>query len=376
MKSQLALWKQILVIVVLFGVGYGVWHQRERVMQFTGISFGQETKREGRRGGGDNKVPVIVEQVTLTKAVDTIEAVGSGLANRSITIFPKVSGLITEIDFQAGRRVKQGDVILKLDDAQTQIAVRIAETKLAEAKRILERSVALLPRQAIAQATVDTARTAVKTAELELEQAREAFEDRTILAPFDGILGIPQVELGERISETTPVTSLDDRSVIIVEFDVPETYLKRLTRGQRITATTHGFRGQELEGEITQINSRIATATRSVRVRAMLRNVDDQRRAGMSFNVSITLEGAAYPTIPELALLWERDGAYIWRINQEGKAERVTVALVKRVQGRILVDGDLAAGQLVVVEGTQRLRPGREVSFDDPGTAGQGKAGL
>jgi multidrug efflux pump subunit AcrA (membrane-fusion protein) len=96
----------------------------------------------------------------------------------------------------------------------------------------------------------------------------------------------------------------------------------------------------------------------------------------MSFNVSITLEGAEYPTIPELALLWERDGAYIWRINQEGKAERVTVALVKRVQGRILVDGDLAAGQLVVVEGTQRLRPGREVSFDDPGTAGQGKAGL
>jgi RND family efflux transporter MFP subunit len=222
MKSQLALWKQILVIVVLFGVGYGVWHQRERVMQFTGISFGQETKREGRRGGGDNKVPVIVEQVTLTKAVDTIEAVGSGLANRSITIFPKVSGLITEIDFQAGRRVKQGDVILKLDDAQTQIAVRIAETKLAEAKRILERSVALLPRQAIAQATVDTARTAVKTAELELEQAREAFEDRTILAPFDGILGIPQVELGERISETTPVTSLDDRSVSVVEFDVAD----------------------------------------------------------------------------------------------------------------------------------------------------------
>jgi RND family efflux transporter MFP subunit len=375
MKSQLALWKQILVIVVLGGVGYGVWHQRERVMHFTGISFGQEAQREGRRGGGDRKVPVIAEQVTMTKAIDTIEAVGSGLANRSVMIFPKVSGLITEIDFRAGQRVKQGDVILKLDDAQTKIAVSIAEAKLAEARRILERSVALLPKQAIAQATVDTARTAVRTAELELEQAKEAFEDRTIVAPFDGVLGIPQVELGERVSETTPITSLDDRSVIIVEFDVPEAHLKQLKRGQKITVTTHGFRGQELDGEITQINSRIETATRSVRVRAMLRNAEDQLRAGMSFNVTMTLEGAEYPTIPELALLWERDGSFVWRIAQ-GKAERVTVALVKRLQGRILVDGDLAAGQLVAVEGTQRLRAGREVSFEEPAAAGQGKAGL
>jgi RND family efflux transporter MFP subunit len=318
---------------------------------------------------------VIAEQVTMTKAIDTIEAVGSGLANRSVMIFPKVSGLITEIDFRAGQRVKQGDVILKLDDAQTKIAVSIAEAKLAEARRILERSVALLPKQAIAQATVDTARTAVRTAELELEQAKEAFEDRTIVAPFDGVLGIPQVELGERVSETTPITSLDDRSVIIVEFDVPEAHLKQLKRGQKITVTTHGFRGQELDGEITQINSRIETATRSVRVRAMLRNAEDQLRAGMSFNVTMTLEGAEYPTIPELALLWERDGSFVWRIAQ-GKAERVTVALVKRLQGRILVDGDLAAGQLVAVEGTQRLRAGREVSFEEPAAAGQGKAGL
>jgi len=181
--------------------------------------------------------------------------------------------------------------------------------------------------------------------------------------------------LGERVSETTPITSLDDRSVIIVEFDVPETYLKQLARSQKITATTHGFRGQELEGEITQINSRIETATRSVRVRAMLRNTEDQLRAGMSFNISMTLEGGEYPTIPELSLLWERDGAYVWRIAQ-GKAERVTVALVKRLQGRVLVDGDLAPGQLVVVEGTQRLRPGREVSFQEPGTTDQGRAGL
>jgi len=364
------------VIVLLCGVGYGVWHERERITQVTGISFGKENERQGRRGGrGDHKVPVIVEAVKLAQAVDRIASIGNGLANRSITIYPEVSGIVSEIDVRAGQPVKQGDVLMKLDDAQAKIAVRIAETKLADAQRTLGRNLALLPKKAVAEMTVDTARTAVRTAELELEQAKELLADRTIRAPFDGVLGIPQVDRGDRVSETTAITSLDDRSVIIVEFDVPEIYLKRLKRGQKITATSAGFRGQQFEGEITQINSRVETATRAVRVRAALHNPNDTLRAGMSFNVSMTLQGGEYPVIPELALLWERDGAYVWRISQ-GKAERVTVSVVKRAQGRILVEGDLAGGQLVVVEGTQRLRPGREVSFEEPSAASREEAGL
>lgn len=375
MKTQISLWKQFLAIAIIGAVGYGVWHQRERVMQLTGISFGKESERGGRRGRGGDQVPVIVEPVRTAQAVDRIQAIGNGLANRSITIFPEVSGVISEIDFKAGQRVQQGDLLVKLDDAQARIAVSIAETKLADAKRTLERNLALLPKRAVAEVTVDTSRTAVKTAELELAQAKEALADRTIRAPFDGVLGIPQVDLGDRVSDTTAITSLDDRSVIIIAFDVPEIYLKQLKRGQTVTATNAGFRGQVFEAEITEINSRIDTATRAVRVRAALQNPDDTLRSGMSFNVSMTLEGAEYPVIPELALLWERSGSYVWRISQ-GKAERVTVAVVKRVDGTILVDGALSDGQLVVVEGTQRLRPGREVSFDEPSTADRGKAGL
>lgn len=379
MQGQLALWKQLLFIVVLGAAGYGLWHERDRVTELTGISFGQEAgeERQGRRGrgrGGD-AVPVIVEPIKMVQAVDTIQAVGTGRANRSITIYPEVSGIVSEIDFEAGQGVEKGDVLLELDNAQARIAVNIAETRLADANRTLSRSRTLLERNAIAEATFQTAETAVRTAELELEQAQEALAERTILAPFDGVLGIPQVETGDRVSDSTAITSLDDRSTIIVAFDVPEIYVNRLREGHKVTATTAGLRGREFEGEIAQINSRVDPVTRAVRVRAALANPDDVMRGGMSFNVNLILEGGTYPSIAELALLWERGGSYVWRVS-DGKVERVGVEVVKRTNGRVLVDGEISEGQLVVVEGTQRLRPGREVNFERPDTTIEGTAGL
>lgn len=373
MKKQFALWKQVLLIAALLGGGYGV-------LYLTGIigssddSQSQETQRR-KRGSRNNSVPVIVERVKSSWAVDKIQAIGNGLAKRSITLSPKVSGIIAQIDFTAGQHVKTGDVIAKLDDAHEKIAVQLAEEKLVDARRTLKRNLSLLPSKAVPAATVDTARTAVKTAELELQKAKQALADRSIVAPFDGVLGIPQVDLGDRVSETTAVASLDDRSVIVVEFEAPEIYHKRLAIGHKIDAASPGFRGQHFIGKIVEIDSRVDKTTRSVKIRAELPNLDDRLRAGMSFMVSLTLQGGEYPTIAELALLWERDGAYVWRVTN-GKAEKVKVSVVKRVAGRVLVDGDLAEGQLVIVEGTQRLRPDRPVHFDAPQATDKGKAGL
>jgi RND family efflux transporter MFP subunit len=373
MKKQFALWKQVLLIAALLGGGYGVLYLTG-VIDSTGGSQSQDSQKQ-KRSGRDNSVPVIVELVKLSKAADKIQAIGNGLAKRSITLFPKVPGIVSEIEFQAGQHVKTGDVILKLDDAHEKIAVRLAEEKLVDARRTLKRNLSLLPNKAVAEAAVDTARTAVKTAELELQKAKETLSDRSITAPFDGVLGIPQVELGDRVSETTTIASLDDRSTIVVEFEVPEIYLRRLSLGHKIDAMSASFRDKHFTGKIIEIDSRISKTTRSVNIRAELPNPDDHLREGMSFVVNLTLEGNEYPMIAELALLWERDGAYVWRVT-DVKAEKVKVSVVKRVAGRILVDGKLGEGQLVVVEGTQRLRPGRQVQYDKPQSVNNGKAGL
>ncbi len=373
MKKQFALWKQVLLITALLGGGYGLLYLAG-VIGSTGSPTDDKTQSR-KHNGKNSSVPVIVKPVKLEKAVDKIQAIGNGLAKRSITLYPKVSGIISQIDFKAGQHVKIGELIVKLDDANEKIAVRLAEEKLAEARLSLKRNLSLLPHKAVAETEVDTMRTAVKTAELELQKTKQALAERSIVAPFDGVLGIPQVELGDRVSETTAIASLDDRSVLVVEFEVPEIYLKRLMLGQKINATSAGFRGQHFTGKIIEIDSRVNKTTRSIKIRAELPNPDDRLRAGMSFMVSLTLEGGEYPTIAELALLWERDGAYVWRVSN-GKAEKVKVSVVKRVAGHILVDGDLTEEQLVVVEGTQRLRPGRGVSFDAQQAMDKGKAGL
>jgi len=375
MKRQLAIWKQLLVIAILTGAGYAAWDQRERLSNLTGISLSKEAPQERRSRGGSDAVPVIVERVSLSRAVDRVQAIGDGRAKRSVTIYAEVSGIVSEIDFEAGQQLEKDEVILRLNDAEERIAVRIAEAKLAEARRKVERYEALVDRNAIATATVDTARTELKTAGLEVEKAQEALADRTLRAPFDGVVGIPQVELGDRVTDSTAITSFDDRSVILVEFEVPEIYLKRIKVGHPITATTAGFRGRTFEGRVTEINSRVDPQSRAVRLRAALDNPEDVLRGGMSFTVKLVLDGGEYPAIPELSLLWGREGSHVWAVK-DGKAEKVAVTVVKRAEGRVLVAGSLAPGQLVVVEGTQRLRPGREVKFDRPDATATSEAGL
>jgi RND family efflux transporter MFP subunit len=376
MTRQVAIWKQLFVITILAGFGYAAWEQRARISEFTGISFSKEASERSRRGGrSSDGVPVIVEPVTLAQSVDRVQAIGDGRSKRSVTLYPEVSGLVSEIDFDAGDRLEEGDVVVKLNDREERLTVDIAKAKVAEARRKVDRYEALIGRNAIPMAQVDTARSELRTAELELEQARESLSDRTVRAPFSGVVGIAQVEVGDRVSDATAITNLDDRSRIFVEFEVPEIYLTRIEVGQPITATSASFRDRTFEGRVTEINSRIDPQSRSVRLRAALKNSDDLLRGGMSFNVTITLEGERYPSIPELSLLWARDGSHVWSVA-DGKAEKVPVSVVKRADGRVLVAGDLKAGQLVVVEGTQRLRPGRALSFDRPEATAQKEAGL
>jgi RND family efflux transporter MFP subunit len=308
--------------------------------------------------------------------VDIIRAVGTGRAERSVTLYPKQSGLVASVELTAGQQVEEGKELIRLDDSQEKLAVGLAEAKFNEAQRNLERSTSLLTRDAVSQVTVDTAKTALETTRLELEQVKQSLADRTIRAPFAGVVGIPGVEEGDFVTQSTALITLDDRSTITLEFDVAELFLGRLKKGLEVEATNGGFQNRVFKGAIASIDSRIEATTRSVRVRAELPNADDLLRAGMSFVVTVRLEGDEYPTIDELAIRWEREGAYVWRIA-DNKADKVRIEVIKRLEGRVFVSGDLKEGELIAVEGTQRLRPGREVTFAEPAPeAAAGSAGL
>lgn len=319
----------------------------------------------GGSGGGNTKkaepaTPVLVEALELAANRITVRAIGTGRALRSAAIHPAVSGEVVEVAFKAEQRVKKGQALLRLDAEHQRLALRLTEVAAKEAGRRLKRLEKLAPSGAASRARLESAQSDLESARLRLAQAKADLADRTVYAPFDGVVGLTELDRGDRVSVSTAVTTLDDRSSILVEFTVPEDYAAGLRLGDAVTVKPWSLPGREIEGIATALGSRIDKATRSLAVRAKIPNGDDAIRPGSSFEVQFGFTGARFPRVREVAVSWSRDGAYLWRVAG-GKAEKVFVKLVRRERGRLLVDGPLKQGDLIVVEGVQGLRPGQGV---------------
>ncbi len=328
-------------------------------------------KLNKKNNRGEKKAPVIVEAVTETSNDNIIEAIGDGRAIRFVTLYTNTPGEITEFSLKAGDNVKKDDIILKLNSQKAELGVKVAKTKLLEAERKVERAQQLRRQNVTSQANVEDADTILARAKLELEQATEALSDRVLRAPFSGVLGIPKVEVGDRVAINSEIVTLDDRTSLTVEFNIPEHFHADIKPGLEVKASTPSVSDKYFIGSVSSIDSRIEAASRSVKVRATIPNKDDMLRPGMSFAVEIIIRGEQRSTIPELALQWGKGESYVWRILN-GKAQRVVVKMVKRVSSNILVEGDIKKGDLIVIEGVQRLRPGIPVEFkNDSNNTGQ-----
>lgn len=310
---------------------------------------------------GERTVQVIARPVELTSNDRVFEAIGTGRARLSIEIYPAVAGEVTEVAFEAGLKVERGDVLVRLDADDERLAVRLAEVQLEDARNLLARYEQAVTDGAVPESEVDAARADVMAAEVALDQAKLALRDRSVRAPFTGHVGIPAVDPGDRIDTSTVVTGLDDRSVLHVDFEIPEALASALVdashAARSVRATTPAWPGREFEGTIGAAEARVDPDRRTLMVRASLVNADDALRPGMSFNTRWRIPGGTFPTVPEIALQWGPDGSFVW-VVREGRAERVAANVVARRFGRVLLDGDLAADERVVVEGLQRLKSG------------------
>jgi RND family efflux transporter MFP subunit len=350
--------RQIVISALLVAGAWGLWSERAAVLSAFGMAEAADAPaaREARPGG----VPVIVAPVRTARDRVVLEAVGTGRAARTVTLRAEAEGRITEMALAPGRRFAEGEVLLRLDDGDERLAVARAEARLAEARRVRARYDRLSASGAAAEARLDEVATAAEIADIALAEARAALADRTLRAPFDGVAGLASVEVGDRIDTGTAIARFDDRSTLLVEFPLPEAYLARVAPGMTVTARTPAQGGRRFEGRISAIDTRIDAGTRTTTTRAAIPNAEDLLRPGASFTVRLALDGPRRPLVPELALQFSRGSLHVWRVA-DGRAERVAVELVRRRAGAVLVDGPLAEGERVVVEGTQRLRPGRSV---------------
>lgn len=318
----------------------------------------------GRRAGrGDRKPVAIVRAVRMASDAAVIEAVGSGKALKAVMLYPEVEGRVTEVLFGAGDAVKAGEPLVRLDREQETLDLELAKVNLANARRTVERYESVDSGRAVAHDRMDEARKQFSLARIRLSQAELALRKRTITAPFAGVVGIPKIEAGDRVAKTTQVATLDDRSALLVDFEVPAALAFGVRKGADFKAITWALRGERFTGTITALGSRIDQETRTLHVRARIPNKKDLLRPGMAFSITLPLAGKRYPSVPSVAIRWQRKGAYVW-VVRDGAAARVRVEVIKRNEGWVLVDAGLREGEDVVVEGVQQLRPGMKVRVE------------
>lgn len=325
----------------------------------------QQSSMSIQSAGSRPAIPVIAESVVVQAQRSRIEAVGTSRALVSAEIHAESAGEVVAVHFGGGEQVAQGTLLLELDAREERLNLELAEVRLENARMLLERYQTARGNEAVSVTTLDTARTAESAARIEVDRARLALEKRYVRAPFGGIIGLTDVEPGDRIDASTLITTLDDRSSLLVGFPVPEAYVGRVAQGDLVEVESWTADRVRASGKVVVLSSRIDADTRSVRARAQIPNPDDALRPGMSFRILLELPGALWPTVPEVSLQWGGSGPYIWAVR-ENRAERVDVRVVQRVQGRILLDAPLTEDDRVVAEGVQRMRQGTPVELLDP----------
>lgn len=309
---------------------------------------------------GSKAAQVILETLDFEYETTLFEAVGTAEAIQSVMLYPAVSDRVVEINFAPEQIVSANDILLKLDDRRQQVAVQRANIQLADAKRNLERIKQSLQRGAVTQSALDEAITLRDLAQVQLNEAKVELEDRLVRAPFDGVVGLTDIEVGDRISTSTPITSIDNRESLFVNFNAPESALAVINGKPLVEIQPWADRTEVIDADIAEVDSRVNVQDRTIRIRAIFDNINDNYRPGMSFRVNLSLLGKRYASIPEASLSWGAAGAFIW-IAENGKALKVPVEVKQRLRGRILVDGDINEGQQLIAEGIQRLRDGQKV---------------
>ncbi|MBI1250916.1 MAG: efflux RND transporter periplasmic adaptor subunit [Alphaproteobacteria bacterium] len=329
-----------------------------------GAAGGPAAGRGGPGGPGGEAPQVETTMAAEHRFSDAIQAIGTAQARESIVITPKVADTIRRLRFDSGDRVRAGQVLVEMANVEQQADLAEARAANEAAQQELARFRELFTQGFASQARIDQVEAAAQAAQARVDAGGSRNADRAIRAPFSGVMGLRTASPGAFVRPGDPISTLDDISSIKLDFDVPEVYLARLAPGVAITARTPAFSDVTFRGAIETVDSRVAPATRTVRVRAILPNRDERLRPGMLMTVAIEANPRDALAIPETAIIDRADGAYVFAVASRGDmlvVDERRVETGQRSGGYAEILGGVAAGDRVVVEGLQRVRPGQPV---------------
>ena len=356
----MSLTKQILTCILLAGLaGAGFV-----AYQYFFDGSNAAVVEDGGDARGGRSVPVELAKAQLRWLERKVEAVGTTRALQAVEIVPQTAGTVVELAFAPGQHVEAGDVLVRLDDDIQRADLEQATAKLKEAASAVARAEILRSNKTVSEVTLNQLIAAEAAAQADVDRARRRLADRTVRAPFSGIVGLNHVDLGARVDDKTILTTLDDRSEVEIEFALPETLYGQIAPGQSVVADAVAFPNRQFEGRVLRIDSRIDPTSRAFKVRAAVPNPDLSLPAGMFMHLAVILERRQAVMIPEEAIIVEGSDIFVF-VAEDGKAARRRVGIGQREVGAVEVVSGVIAGEEVVVRGVQRLRDGISIRLPD-----------
>lgn len=325
------------------------------------VFLGACDAEQDREGGEREAVPVTATSVSPQRWTDTVRALGTATAPKSVVVTAKVSETVQNVLFESGDKVMAGAPLVVLSGQQQQAALAEAEAAADEAEKLYRRQAELASQQLIARAALDAQRAIRDAARAEVAQIRAQLDDRIIRAPFTGVLGLRQVSPGSLVTPGTPIATLDELTSMYVDFPVPEVLLSAIEPGQALMATSVAYPGREFIGEVATVDTRIDRSTRAFVVRGEFDNPDQLLRPGMLLQVTLRKLEREALMVPEISVVQVGNSSYIYRIAADSTVQRVDVQVGARRDGMAEILSGLKPGDRIVVDGTGKLRPGMRV---------------
>ncbi len=305
--------------------------------------------------------PVVVAAVRRAQFADTLEALGTVVANESVEITPNRADNVTAIHFRDGQAVEKDQLLVEMN-ATEEAAMLTEATAVRDERRVnRDRAVDLHENKMISDRELDAARTLLAASEARVISLEAQIADRQVRAPFAGVLGLRRISIGAFVQPSTVITTLDDLSVVKLDFTIPETWLPAVRAGQTVRATSDAWPGETFTGEISVLDTRLDRSSRSATVRALMQNPDTKLRPGMLLKVLVERGEEPVLQVPEEAVILIGEQQFVLRIDESSTAQRVEVATGRRRPGTVEIVRGLDESDRVVVEGIVRVRPGQPV---------------
>jgi membrane fusion protein (multidrug efflux system) len=314
-------------------------------------------------GAGPARPPSVeVARVETTRITDEAQAVGSLRSRQSVVLKPEVSGRVTRLNFRDGEKVRRGQLLVQLDDQLPLAQLQQARAELSIAQANHKRNQELVAQNFISQRSVDESAANLQVAQAKLALAQATAARLRIVAPFDGIAGIRNINVGDYLKDGAEIVNIEGIEAIFVDFRLPERFQTKAQRGQTALVEIDALPGRKYTAVVQAIDPLVDANGRSIGIRGCIDNRNMELRPGMFARITAVFgERDNARVVPEEAIVPQAGRQYVFRLvdgpDQDTKiAQRVEVKVGLRQPGRVEITQGLQPGDVVVTAGQQRIQ--------------------